>query len=360
MNVDFVQARSAVLAIVTAIGLSLIAAHAEAQTPPHRYRPHFPSGAPWYQDVIGMTPDPNSATMITQSVGWGTGNAGGTAFQIDFSMHVLYTSWGGSSQHPLIEEGGYYLPDCDEDTPIPLPAIGAIEGSTDYTCDLSNDCHLFVVHGYTLYESYQTFVDNSGGLNSLCLVKWHLNRVYPQNGRGDGCTSADAAGFPMAPLITNADEVSAALVGNGGIGYLNHALRFIMPNDRMRANVYVYPASHIGSPNSPNGSAIPYGAHLRLRSNFDMSNFNAAAQVILRTLQHYGMFLSDGGSIPLTFEDDMFTTLSWSDPTLNIDSHSLFGVALNDFDVMPIGAPVPSNDCVRNSDDQIFADGVEY
>jgi hypothetical protein len=309
--------------------------------------PSFPAGAIWNQDISAQSPDPNSAKMIAASVGWGTGT---TQFQIDFSMHTLYTAGQSVTPTALVKEPGYYLPDCDTGVSVPLPVRGAIEGSSDYTCDIANnDCHLFVVSGNTLYESYQTTVDTSG-LHSMCLVKWRLDLVYPQNGRGDGCTSADAAGFPMAPLIFGPDEVYAAMKGSGDLG---HAIRFVMPNSRMRRGAYVYPASHNGSPSSSSPDAIPYGAHLRLNAGFNIGTYNPAAQVILRTLKKYGMFLSDGGSVPLTADDGMFSANQWTD--LGIDSHSLFGVALSNFDVMPLGTVVaydnssPSAECVRNN-----------
>lgn len=311
--------------------------------------PRFPPGAAWNQDISTQSPDPNSARMIAASVGWGTGT---TQFQIDFSMHTLYTAGQSVTQTPLVQEPGYYLPDCDTGLSVPLPANGAIEGSSNYRCDIANnDCHLFVVDGNTLYESYQTTVD-SGGLHSLCLVKWRLDLVYPQNGRGDGCTSADAAGFPMAPLIFGPDEVYAAMQGSGDLG---HAIRFVMPNNRMRRGAYVYPASHNGAPSSSSPDAIPYGAHLRLQAGFDISAYNPAAQVILRTLKKYGMFLADGGSVPLTADDGMFSAHQWTDANININSHSLYGVALGNFDVMPLGTVIaydnssPAAQCVRNN-----------
>ncbi len=343
---------------------AVLAVHAQAQSVPSRFHASFPPGAIWSQDISATVPDSNSATMITASVGWGPGP---TSFQIDFSLETVYASWGGVQSYPLFQEAHYYLPDCDTDSPIPLPATGAIEGSTNYTCNLSNDCHLLVVDGDLLYESYQSTVETDG-LNSLCLVKWHLNLVYPPEGRGEECTSADAAGFPMAPLIANADDVYTAMQVSGDLG---HAIRFILPNPRMRSDgtgttkYYVHPASHAGGPSGPIG-AIPYGARLRLHSSFPISGYNAASQVLLRTLQKYGMFLSDGGSIPLTLEDDTFTTHKWSDVDINIDSHALFGIALTDFDVMPIGTPIEftneTENCVRNGfgDDVIFASGLDW
>lgn len=343
---------------ITATLSFVFACAGAAQTPPSRAVPHFPAAAIWNQDISTLTPDPASAAMLIGSVAWGTDAAGSTKFQIDFSMHVLYSSWGNVSSQPLVQESGYFLPDCDTGYPVPLPAIGAIEGSANYTCDYgANDCHLYVVQGDTLFESYLSSVDGAG-LHSGCLVKWHLNLVYPPQGRGDGCTSADAAGFPMAPLIFNPDEVYAAMQGGSTLG---HALRFIMSNGRIRAGYYVHPASHLGAPTG-SASAIPYGARLRLKPGFNVAAYNPAAQVILTTLKKYGMFLSDGGHIPLTADDGLFTTHQWADPDLAIDSSSLFGVSLNDFEVMPIGTPIAISDCVRSNygDDVIFSDGFNW
>jgi len=343
--------------------LLFVANAAVAQTPPpQREHARFPPAAIWNQNIFGVTPDSNSGAMTAASVGWGTGS---TSFQLDFSMHLLYASWAGYTNRPLIENGSYELPDCETGYLFPVPAIGAVEGVGDYSsCDYAggDDCHLSVVLGNTLYESYQTGVD-SGGLHSTCMIRWHLNLVYPPNQRGDGCTSTDAAGFPIGTMLFSPDDVYAAsLVPNGDLG---HALRFTLPNARMRAGSYVHPASHYGGPTGPS-NAIPYGARLRLKSTFGggktVSTFssNSDVQVILRTLQNYGMFLSDGGNVPLIADDGMFSTKSWVD--LNIDSHALYGIALGDFEVMPIGTVYTSQDCVSNNfgNDVIFSDGYNW
>jgi hypothetical protein len=68
--------------------------------------------------------------------------------------------------------------------------------------------------------------------------------------RGEQCTSADAAGFPIAGLLPTADEVAA--------GKVAHALRFVLPNERIKEGVYVHPAGHAGGPRSDNPDAPPY------------------------------------------------------------------------------------------------------
>jgi serine/threonine-protein kinase len=139
--------------------------------------------------------------------------------------------------------------------------------------------------------------------------------------RGEGCTSTDAAGFPVAPLLFTADEVAA--------GEIKHAIRFALPNWRMQAGVYVHPATHYGGPSATDANAPPYGVHLRLKSTAKIGGLSAGAQVVARALQKYGMFLSDGGEIALMAQADTFTKAKW-DPMLG--PGDLSSLAVTDFE----------------------------
>jgi serine/threonine-protein kinase len=329
--------------------------------------PRFPSGAIWNQDVSSPSlKHPNSDYMIDwlqAHGGWGTGSS---AFQIDFSMYVLHDD--GTS--PTVSMIGYpydeyYSPDCDEpgSVPFPLPSGGSIEGSGDYSCpNDQEDCHLLVVRGNQLFEAYHANVVGNQ-LQSQCAVRWDLTRVYPPQGRGEQCTSVDAAGFPVTALLFNADEIYNAIQTQGDIG---HAIRFILPNDEMKADVYVHPATHAGGPSNSDAYAIPYGSRFRLRADFNIEAFtdNEAVRVILRGLKKYGMFLSDGGNVPLTAEVDTYTTHKWDEPAISMDSHSLFGIEASDFEVIAAEPEIDlTYDCVREPEqapsDSIFDDGFE-
>ncbi len=339
--------------------------------------PRVHPASPWYQRIDQAALHPQSASMIST---W-SGLSGGFGFgrmQIDFSIYVLYAD-GGTATQPLIEipsgnpDDGYYQPDCDAlGTAIPLPAGGAIEGQPDYSCNnLNGDCHLLVVRGNELFEVYRANV-TALGVESQCLALWRTDGLYPPTNRGEHCTSADAAGFPIAPLLFNADEVFNAMqVADGDLG---HAIRFIIPNARMASDsslggvagrLYVRPASHAGGPSGPVGS-IPYGVRLRLRSDFPMAGYNPAAQVILRTLQRYGMVLADGGNIALTAENDRYTTHTWAELGINSrvfdQSPGALDVAASDFEVIDTGPRIAETyECVRSepSFDALFADGYE-
>ena len=63
---------------------------------------------------------------------------------------------------------------------------------------------------------------------------------------------------------------------------------------------------------------IPSGSRLRLRADFPVTLYNPAPQVILRTMQRYGIVLSDGGNIALTAEDDLYNTRKWSELNISL------------------------------------------
>lgn len=266
------------------------------------------------------------------------GGFGGGRIQIDFSIARLDAT-ANTPAAPFTQRAGYYLPDCDALTTFPLPAGGALEGEAGYTCTGGGDCHLLVVDRRRglLYEAWDA--DASGGrVTATCAVVWHLATAYPPELRGDQCTSADAAGLPVAALLFDADEVAA--------GTIDHAIRFILPNARMAAGVYVRPATHAGA---PSGAAVlpPYGTRLRLRADYPLASLSSPAQVVARALQRYGMILADGGTIALTAADDRFTAHTWA--ALGFDSHSLQALTVDDFEVIDPGPPITlTYACARN------------
>jgi serine/threonine-protein kinase len=305
----------------------------------------FPASAPWYQDVSGAPLDSKSGTIIAglATTGWGAGR-----FQIDFSIEVLKAD-ASVVPRAFTKTDDFYDPDCDF-VPVPVPPIGRLEGESNYTCASDGDCHLLVIQGTKLFEMWRA--DIAGGtatgtpFNGGCLAVWDLTRDYWKPAappapfaRGDQCTSADAAGYPIAALLFSADEVAS--------GNLTHAIRFILPNDRITKGAYVHPATHSGAgKGTPNDTTVPYGAHLRLKSSFNLAGLpNEGARTVARALQRYGMFLSDGGNIALTAQADTTTTAKWSGL---LGARDLATIQVTDFEMVDGGTRIPLTlDCVR-------------
>lgn len=314
--------------------------------------PFFPPGAFFYQDASGLPVAPDSAA-ITQWMmeasppnGWGTGT-----MRIDFSITAVDAPQGTSKRAYTIDQDYYYTPDCDV-APIPLPPGGVVE---DYPQELppadsfggydcsgfadGADCHLIVVSRSEnrLYELYHATLDAQDQFTAGCLALWDTSKVYDADGRGQQCTSADAAGFPIAPMLFSAEEVKA--------GEIDHAIRFILPNSMIRAKKYVAPATHGTNTTGP-ATAIPYGGHMRLRADFPIETLSPGAQVIAKALQKYGMYMSDGGNIALTAQSDVFGCATWDE--VGVDSQSLNTLKATDFEVVDHGPTMDvTYDCQR-------------
>ena len=286
--------------------------------------------------VTGVAPASNSSSLIASlnsAGGWGNGNV----MQIDFTIDVL-TANASTPMMTFTPNSDFYSPDCDH-VAIPVPVGGDIEGNTGYACNDDGDCHLLVYAPATqeLYEMYRADLEGST-LSGGCLAVWDTNKAYGPSLRGDQCTSADAAGFPISPLLFTADEVAA--------GHIDHAIRFILPNTRMQGN-FVRPATHGTFAASGNSSAPNYGVHLRLRADYPLASLpNDGARTVAKAMQTYGMYLADGGNIALTARSDNFTTAKWSGL---LAARDLSALKVSDFDVIDHGPPITlTQDCVRN------------
>lgn len=331
--------------LLSAIAVSFPSA-AVAQ-PPAGHGPYFPADAPWYQDISTAPVDPESTAVINWLAS--VGGWGGGQMQIDFSIEVLEAN-ASTPMRSFIPTDDFYDPDCDF-AQVPLPPGGALEGEPDYYCSGDGDCHLLVVHrpSNKLYEMWRANLDPfDGNFYGGCLAVWNMGLTYPQDGRGQDCSSADAAGFPISPLLFNADEVAA--------GQINHAIRFILPNSRMRRRVYVHPATHSTFPTSGPATAPPYGTRLRLRADYPLQNLpNNAARTVARAMQKYGILLSDGGTIALTAQSDRFTTAKWNGLLGPLDLRLL---RVTDFQMIAAGQRYNyTGDCARTS--PVFNDGFE-
>jgi hypothetical protein len=179
---------------------------------------------------------------------------------------------------------GVVLSPCTTATPaMPVPPAPLVEGGID-TAD--QDHHLLLLDADTcrLWELYHATPSAAGGWDVLSTASFDLGSSAL---RPAGWTSADAAGFPILPLLLRADEAAS--------GTIRHALRVTIPSGLIRSE-YTWPARHrTGS----NGSASlpPMGQLFRLKASYPIpAGVSTQARAILQALKTYGMYLADGGS----------------------------------------------------------------
>ena len=296
--------------------------------------PYFTTQMFWNQDVSTTAVSSKSASIISAlraAGGWGNGDR----FQIDFDIDVL-TADASTPMKTFTTTGDFYSPDCDH-VAMPVPTGGNVEGESGYACTGDGDCHLLVWDApmQKLYEMWRANISGST-FDGGCLAVWNTNMSYTDTLRGDQCTSADAAGYPISPLLFTADEVAA--------GHIDHAIRFILPNDHVRKG-YTRPATH-GTNTTGGSSAPPYGVHLRLRADYPIASLpNEGARVVARALQKYGMYHADGGQIALTAQNDRHTTAKWAGL---LGATDLSALKVEDFEVIDHGGMITlTGDCAR-------------
>ena len=305
----------------------------------------FDGSYPWNQKIANAALDSESSAIIQYLDKNHTASA---RFQIDGPSDEPNSTYGivvlnanASTPHRnFTPSDDFYDPDCDT-APPPMPTGGALEGESGYACDNDGDCHLIVVDSAAcrLYEMWRANATSSS-FQGGCQAVWDLRASYSPTLRGDCCTSADAAGLPIAAHLFSADEIAA--------GHINHAIRFILPNEHMRARIYVRPATHSTQATSGPAAAPPYGSRLRLKATFDESKLSAGARVVAKALKEYGMILSDGGNVTFTAASDRFTTAKW--PDVHLAARDLTSLRWTDFEVVELGTRYTFNsscDCSR-------------
>jgi len=290
----------------------------------------MPPGSPWNTSIAGAALDPESDAIISYLQSNVTS---------DFSITVLEADDGVIHQ-PFAPTADWFGPDCDT-APVPIPPGGHIEGESGYACEDDGDCHLIVIDRdeCRLFEMWRADYAGPGAFDGGCLAVWSMDMLYPDTLRGDYCTSADAAGLPIAALLFSADEIAA--------GEIPHAIRFIVPNANIRADTYVRPGTHSTPATSGGADAPPYSARLRLRQNVDISGLSPAAQVVARAMKEYGMILADAGNITFTARSDDFTSNTWA--SVGLGPHDLKALDWDDFEVVDGGARITwsDGDCNR-------------
>jgi len=270
----------------------------------------FPADNAWNQDISSAAVDPNSDAIINfigPSIGlhpdFGAGLYAGSSMGIPYSVV-------GSSQSPVTINFTAYGDESDPG-PMPIPANAQIEG---FPNPGNGDRHVLVIDNSNcfLYELYSASGNSDGSWNAGSAAVWDLDN---DEQRPWTWTSADAAGLPIFPGLVRYDEVAA--------GKIQHAIRFTLPQSQA---AMVPPASHWAATSS-NPLAPPMGMKLRLKADYDISQFSTNVQVILTALKKYGMIMADNGSA-------MYLSGAPDDRWDNDDLHNLSQVPASAFEVV--------------------------
>lgn len=237
----------------------------------------FPPDNWWNRDVSGDPVDPDSDKIVAgiglaKSLHPDFGSGAGAPIGIPYIVVP-----GNQPKVPVTFTNN----DESDPGPYPIPPNAPIEGGAD---DSGGDRHVIVLDrdNWILYELFaaRPNPDGSGwAASSGAIFNLNSNKLRPK-----GWTSCDAAGLPILPGLVRYDEVVEQ-------GHIDHALRFTVR--RTRAS-FIPPATHFAS-RSYNPIYPPMGMRVRLKASVDLTDFPQSAQVILKALKQYGMFVADNG-----------------------------------------------------------------
>lgn len=242
----------------------------------------FPADNPWNKDISSSPVDPNNAQIIASlssysvKADFGSGLWEGKPIGIPYVVvcgdQVKY----GVSFRQNDYDGNYG--DESDKGPYAIPLNAPIEG------DGEGDAHVIAVDkdNRILYELYNASVNgNTWEASSGAIFDLKSNTLRPET-----WTSADAAGLPIFPGLVRYEEIVK--------GVIDHPIRFTLGKPNVKA-AYISPARH--KVNSTGGQySLPFGARLRLKSNFDVSTYPPSVQIILNAMKKYGIILADIGS----------------------------------------------------------------
>ncbi len=242
----------------------------------------FPADNAWNLDISTQPADPYSDSIIahfsssTLKADFGSGLWDNAPIGIPFVVVC-----GNQPKKQIVFRANNYdgnYGDESDPGPYPIPLNAPIEGNGQ------GDSHVIAVDkdNDILYELYNASVNGDHWeASSGAVFNLKSDALRP-----DGWTSADAAGLPIFPGLARYDEVLK--------GTIDHALRFTLSSPNVQP-AYISPATH--KVNSSGGKyGLPFGAKLRLKSNYDISGFPQHVQVILTALKKYGLILADIGS----------------------------------------------------------------
>ncbi len=200
----------------------------------------FPPASVWHRDIKRRAAAfPDSAAMLAALGGWGNGNK----FQIDSrSARAERPERRRADDRRRAQLGEYFAPDygrqsrpaarrrfrsrrrCDRSGRRVIPATTAATMTNAKTA-ISSSCAAARCSRLTARGSGDR---RRRARSALRRPRWNLpDQVYPPEGRGEQCTSADAASFPVAPLLFNAEAKCRPRCRQRSP---SHAIRFILPS----------------------------------------------------------------------------------------------------------------------------------
>lgn len=275
--------------------------------------PVFTAGDYYNADISSSAIDSHSADYINGAIA--AGDNGG--FVASDNVYKVNNADNSTPLKTVRQKVSYHK------FPLPYP------WQSGYYIEPLSDAHAMVAQTQSchLYESYDTSYSSSV-LSAYSGANWDLRKPFVP--LPPGTPSSMASGLSLFAGMVKWEDYQS--------GSINHALDWDAVAGTVSQYTFVRPASDTDGLTFKGSSqyAIPYGAHLRLKSSFSTDGWGPQATMVANALKRYGMYLSDTGSSgnKLFFAN----AADGSNPWNSSDLAALSGIHLSDFDVITLPA----------------------
>jgi hypothetical protein len=243
----------------------------------------FPADNPWNTIISASSTDPNQTAIINKlltysiKADFGSSLYEGRSIGIPFIVVCNQDALANVTFRANEKDGNYGSESDQQLYNIPVKAPIEAEGY--------GDAHVIAIdiQQKKLYELYNaSLLNGKWQASSGAIFDLNSNQYRPA-----GWTSADAAGLPIFAGLVRYEEILK--------GEIDHPIRFTLSGANIQPT-YISPARHKVNSTGSASNTLPFGARIRLKSEFDISKFSPTNQVILKAMKKYGLILAYIGS----------------------------------------------------------------
>jgi hypothetical protein len=273
----------------------------------------YPSGDVWQADISSASITATSAQNIQATIDGG--DTGGFNVWLP-DQETINTAAVATALLAVAPQVSYHTPY----SPVPWLASFSISSLSDHHAMVlqTQSCQYFEYYEMTYNGALSAY---NGGM-------WSLAKPFSRPASGAVST---ASGIPIGLLAVRPEELAA--------GAIQHALGWGAVAHSVSQSACVSPAGMTdctdnlaySGPSTEAALAMPYGAHIRLKSSFDDSTFPREAYIVAEALKHYGAYLYDTGCCDeIPFANDQYGAPTWT----SLDSAAINSIGIGDFDVV--------------------------
>ncbi|MGA8099770.1 MAG: hypothetical protein WB810_14035 [Candidatus Cybelea sp.] len=274
----------------------------------------YPSGNVWQTNVAGMSPDPRSSAWLGAMIAAG----GDGGFEATIPTDELINDANGATPRvPVRPKVHWHQP------------VSPIPWQPNFYIEPLSDRHSLVLETKSCqyYEGYETTYDARGELSVYSNLHVDLTRPFVRS----KTNASTASGLPIGLMAIRPEELAAGVIG--------HAIGWNAVANTLSETECVSPAAIDHCTDSlryrgPSGETpMPYGAHARLKSSFNIDGFSREAKIVAQAMKTHGLYVYDTGCcdnvVPLV--NDRYGAPAWT----RDDARDLRSISPKDLEIVP-------------------------